>query len=49
MQHSFIQKFILAFVAAFFFAGLIWVYQHVVVGADQALNGKYEHAESATH
>ena len=42
MQHGFIQKVMLTAIIGFACASLIWVFRHVIVAADDAVNGKFK-------
>lgn len=41
MQHNFIQKVMLTLAISFACAGGIWIFRHVIVAADESVNGRF--------
>ena len=49
MQHTFLQKLVLAVLAgALVAAAYVYVYQGIIVNADESLNGKYRKPGAVT-
>jgi len=42
MHNSFIQKVMITAAIGFACASLIWMFRHVIVAADEAVNGKFK-------